>query len=98
MAQRTQGNTFAILLSRAFPGGSDGKVSACNVGYGRLILGSGRSLEEGNGNSLQYSSLENPMAGGAWGAAVHSVTKSQTQLSNFTFTFPPSMGVWMKDK
>ena len=36
---------------------------------------------------LQYSCLENPMGGGAWWAAVHGVTKSQTQLSDFTFTF-----------
>ena len=35
---------------------------------------------------LQYSCLENPMDGGAWWAAVHGVAKSQTQLSNFTFT------------
>ena len=42
---------------------------------------------EGNGNPLQYSSLENPMDGGAWKAAVHGVTKSRTRLSDFTFTF-----------
>ena len=36
---------------------------------------------------LQYSCLENPMDGGAWWAAVHGVAKSQTRLSNFTFTF-----------
>ena len=36
---------------------------------------------------LQYSCLENLMDGGAWWAAVHRVAKSQTQLSNFTFTF-----------
>ena len=42
---------------------------------------------EGNGTPLQYSCLENPMDGGAWWAAVHGVTKSQTQLSAFTFTF-----------
>jgi len=42
---------------------------------------------EGNGNSLQYSCLENPMDGGAWWAAVHGVAKSRTQLSDFTFTF-----------
>ena len=41
----------------------------------------------GNGTPLQYSCLENPMDGGAWWAAVHGVAKSQTQLSNFTFTF-----------
>ena len=42
---------------------------------------------EGNGTPLQYSCLENPMDGGAWKAAVHGVAKSQTRLSDFTFTF-----------
>ena len=36
---------------------------------------------------FQYSCLENPMDGGAWWAAVHGVTRSRTQLSDFTFTF-----------
>ena len=40
----------------------------------------------GNGNPLQYSCLENPMGRGAWWATVHGVSKSQTQLSDFTFT------------
>ena len=44
-------------------------------------------MREGNGTPLQYSCLENPMDGGAWWAAVHGVTKSQTRLSDFTFTF-----------
>ena len=43
---------------------------------------------EGNGTSLQYSCLENPMEGGAWWAAVYGVAKSRTRLSDFTFTFP----------
>ena len=42
---------------------------------------------EGNGTPLQHSCLENPMGGEAWWAAVHRVTKSQTRLSDFTFTF-----------
>ena len=42
---------------------------------------------EGNGTPLQYSCLENPMDGGAWWATVHGITKSQTRLSDFTFTF-----------
>ena len=42
---------------------------------------------EDNGNSLQYSCLENPMDRGAWYAAVHGDAKSIAQLSNFTFTF-----------
>ena len=45
------------------------------------------SIGEGNGTPLQYSCLENPMDRGAWWAAVHGVTKSQTWLSDFTFTF-----------
>ena len=42
---------------------------------------------EGNGTPLQYSCLENPMDGGASWAAVHGVSKSQTRLSDFTFSF-----------
>ena len=42
---------------------------------------------EGNGTPLQYSCLENSMDGGAWWATVHGVVKSQTRLSDFTFTF-----------
>ena len=42
---------------------------------------------EGNGTPLQYSCLENPMDRGAWWAAVHGAAKSQTRLSDFTFTF-----------
>ena len=70
-----------------FPGGSEVKASACNAGDLGLIPGLGRSPGEGNGNPLQYSCLENPMAGGAWWATVHGVAKSQTRLSNLTFTF-----------
>ena len=55
-------------INRGFPGGSEVKVSASNVGDLGSILGSGRSPEEGNGNTLQYSCLENPMDGGAWWA------------------------------
>ena len=43
-------------------------------------------IGEGNGNPLQCSCLENPMEEGTWWAAVHGVTKSRTQLSDFTFT------------
>ena len=42
---------------------------------------------EGNGTPLQYSCLENPMDRGAWWVTVHGVAQSQTQLSDFTFTF-----------
>ena len=43
-------------------------------------------VEDGNGNPVQYSCLENPMDGGAWWAAVHGVAKSPTRLNDFTFT------------
>ena len=49
-----------------FPGGSAGRESACSVRDQGSIPGSGISPEEGNGNPLQYSCLENPMDGGAW--------------------------------
>ena len=53
-------------LNMGFPGGSDGKESACNVGDLGSISVSGRFPEEGTGNPLQYSCLENPMDRGAW--------------------------------
>ena len=70
-----------------FPGGSEVKASASNAGDPGSIPGLGRSPGEGNGNPLQYSCLEDPMDGGAWWSTVHGVAKSQTQLSDFTYTF-----------
>ena len=70
-----------------FPGGSDGKVSAYNVGDPGSIPGLGRFPGEGNGNPLQCSCLGNPMDRGTWKTTVHGVAKSQTRLSDFTFTF-----------
>ena len=86
----------SLFHPSGFPGGSEVKASACNVGDLGSIPGSGRSPGEGNGNSLQYSCLENPMDRGAWWATVHGVAKSQTRLSDFTslhFTFHPSAKV-----
>ena len=57
---------FSSLICADFPGGSDGKASACNAGDPGSIPGLGRSPGEGNGTPLQYSCLENPMDGGAW--------------------------------
>ena len=68
-----------------FPGGSEGKASACDAGDPGSIPGSGRSPGEGNGNPLQYSCLENPMDRGARWATVHGVAKSRTQLSDYTY-------------
>ena len=55
-----------LFDKKDFLGGSDGKVSAYNVGDPGSIPGLERSSGEGNGNPLQYSCLENPMDGGAW--------------------------------
>ena len=64
------------MLYRGFPGGSEGKESACIAEDLGLIPGLGRSPGEGNSNPLQYYCLENPMDRGAWWATVHQVTKS----------------------
>ena len=63
----------------AFPGGSAGTESACNVGDLGSIPGLGRSPGEGNGNPLQYTCLEIPMNRGDWqgAGAAHGVAKSQ---------------------
>ena len=62
------GMAYTGILQKhwVFPGGSDGKQSACNAGDPGSIPGWERSPGEGNGNPLQYSCLENPMDGGAW--------------------------------
>ena len=70
-----------------FPGGSDGKESACNARDPGLTPGLGRSPGEGHGYPLQYSCLENPMDRRAWWVTIHGVTKSQTQLSYLHFHF-----------
>ena len=72
---------------QGFPGGSDGKESACNAGDLGLIPGLGRSHREGNGYPCQYSCLEHSMAIGAWQATVHGVAKSRTRLTNSHFHF-----------
>ena len=55
-------------LAAGFPGGLDGKASACSEGDPGSIPGSGRSPGRGNGNPLQYPCLENSMDRGAWQA------------------------------
>ena len=61
-----------------FSGGSDGKESGCKAGDLDSIPGSERSFEEGNGNPLQCSCLENSMDRGAWQAIDYGVAKSWT--------------------
>ena len=69
------------LYEKGFPGGSDGKESASNVGDQSSIPELGRSPGERNGYPLQYSGLENSMD-----CLVHGVTKSWTRLCDFHFT------------
>ena len=60
------------------PGSSVVNNLPVNAGDMGLIPRSGRSLGEGNGNPIQYSSLENLMDREAWWATVHGVAKGQT--------------------
>ena len=86
--RRDRLNTPVFL---GFPGGRDGKESACNEGVLGSIPGLGRSPGGGLGNPLQYSCLEEglathssilawriPIDRGAWQAIVYGVAKSQT--------------------
>ena len=87
MESQRVGQVWPTFTHEGFPGGSDGKESACNVGDLGSIPGWGRPPGEGNGNPFQYSWLGNPIHSGAWQAPVHGVVKSWTQLRDFTFTF-----------
>ena len=74
-------------LYLGFPGGSEGKESACNAGDLGLIPGWGRSPGEGKGSPLQYSCLENPRVRGAWWAAVHNITElDMTEATQHAYT------------
>ena len=68
---------FPFLLDQQPTGGSNCKESTCNAGDLDSVLVSGRSPGEENGNSLQYSCLENSIDRGAWRARFHGVTKSR---------------------
>ena len=65
-----------------FPGGLDGKESACNMGDLDLLPGLGRSPGGGKGYPFHYSHLGNAMDRRARQATVHGVAKSWTQLSD----------------
>ena len=92
--RRTRGQEFSVTQVVS----TNEHQDACSVDMGLPVqfivepgtcnYGSLQQLfEEGNGNPLQYSCLENPMDGGAWQAAVHGGARSWTRLSDFTFTF-----------
>ena len=65
-----------LQLLIGLPGGSDDKISACNMGDPGSIPGLGRSPRGGIGNPFQYSCLENPMNKAMWQATVHVVMSS----------------------
>ena len=71
---------FILSISSvwSFPGGPVVKNLPASVGDTEdvgSICGTGISLEEGNGNPLQYSCMGNPMDTGAWWTTVHGVTE-----------------------
>ena len=84
---RQEGSTGGWQRCGDFPGGSNSKASAYNVGDPGSVPGLGRFPGGGIGTPLQYSCLENPMDRGTWQTTVYGVAKSRTRLSNFTFTF-----------
>ena len=67
-------------ILKGFPGGSDGKESACSTGGPGSPVG--QSCGEGHGYPAQCSCLEDPMDRGAGRTTVHGVTKSRTRLGN----------------
>ena len=69
------------ILRWGFPGGSDSKESAFNMGDPGSILGLGKAPGERNGYPLRYSCLENFIDRGVWRATVHGIPKSRTRLS-----------------
>ena len=77
---------FCHVYYESFPGGSDSKESACNARDPSTNPGSERFSGEGNGNTFQYSCLENSMDRGAWKSTVHGISKSRHNWSKNTFT------------
>ena len=69
---------YILTFYRPSPNGLAVKNLPANAGDANLILESGRSPGEGNGNPLQYSCLENSMDRGARRAPVHGVAQSRT--------------------
>ena len=86
--------SYFKVLFWGFPGGSDGKASACNVGDLGSVPGLGRSPGEGKGYPLQYSALENSMDREDLQAVVHGVTKGCIQLDWVTLTPQGVSSLW----
>ena len=74
------------IFPGGFPGGSDGKESACSAGDPSSIPGFRRSPGEGNGYLLQYSCLKNSMDRGAWWATAHGGPKELDRTEQLTLS------------
>ena len=74
---------YRIITFQGFPGGSDGKESACNAEDLGLIPGLGRSPGESTGYPIQYSDLENFMDRGVWQVIVQGITESYNTVMVF---------------
>ena len=74
-----------------FPGGSEVKASASNVGDLGSIPGSGRYPGEGNGNPLHYSCLENPTDGEAWDLERRSLGQRWQITGTFVLILPTAV-------
>ena len=83
---RSPGEGIGYPVFLGFPGGSDGKESACNAGDMGSIPGLGRSPGGGHDNELPLPASilvwRTPMNREAWQATVPGVTKSWTRLSD----------------
>ena len=75
-------SSSSITLTKGFPDGSVVNNPPANAGHASSTPELGRSSGEGNGKSLQYSCLENPMVRGALQATIHRVAKRRTWLSH----------------
>ena len=71
-----------LKVMMGFPGGSDGRGSACNAGDSGLIPGLRRYPGEGHGYPLQYSCLEESLERSARRDTVHEVSQNRTKLSD----------------
>ena len=76
-----------IHIPGDFPGGSDGKESACNAENVKFIPGLERSSGEGNGYPFQYSCLEKSMDRGVTKESQRKRHNKQLTLSLFTYTY-----------
>ena len=73
-------------MKQGFPHGSLVKNLPVNAKDAGSIPGSGRTIGEGNGNSLQYSCLGNPVDRGTWRTTVHGVAKESDMTGRLNTT------------